>query len=288
MDLLQLKYFCDSAESQNFSQTARKYQVPPSGVSQSVKRLENELGTPLFERKNNKVILNRVGERFYAKVKQSLSLLEGAVCEVQENATGVGEELKLLVYTNRQLVTRVIGDFKRQHPNVSFVIHHKPDDVKDMYDLVISDDLSFCKEYDPELLLSEKIILATSREHPMARREIISAKELAGEGFIFMDTGSSLDRQSMEICHKIGFEPHVVIRTDDPSLIRKYVSLNLGVALVPEFSWRNLFDETVALRELGEYRRDTYLFWKKNAYRTRTVLAFAEALRCRLKEEQMD
>ena len=55
MDLLQLKYFCDSAESQNFSQTARKYQVPPSGVSQSVKRLENELGTPLFERKNNKV-----------------------------------------------------------------------------------------------------------------------------------------------------------------------------------------------------------------------------------------
>ena len=287
MDLLQLKYFCDSAESQNFSKTARKYQVPPSGVSQSVKRLENELGAPLFERKNNKVILNRVGERFYAKVKQSLSLLEGAVCEVQENAAGGGEELKLLVYTNRQLVTRVIGEFKRQNPKVSFVIHHKPDDVKDMYDLVISDDLSFCKEYEPELLLSEKIILATSCEHPMARKETISAKELSGEGFIFMDEGSSLDRQSREICHRLGFEPHVVIRTDDPSLIRKYVSLNLGVALVPEFSWRNLFDETVALRELGEYRRDTYLFWKKNAYRTRTVLSFAEALLRRLKEEQM-
>ena len=78
----------------------------------------------------------------------------------------------------------------------------------------------------------------------------------------------------------------MVIRTDDPSLIRKYVSLNLGVALVPEFSWRNLFDETVVLRDVGEHCRDTYLFWKKNAYRTRTALSFAESLRIQLSKEQ--
>lgn len=286
MDLLQLKYFCDSAESQNFSQTARKYQVPPSGVSQSVKRLETELGTPLFDRKNNKVILNRTGERFYAKVKQSLSLLESAVSEVQDVTAGDGEEIKLLVYTNRQLVTRVLGDFKRQYPSVSFVIHHKPDDVKDTYDLVISDDLSFCKEYDPELFLSEKIILATSCEHRLANKEQILGEDLAKEGFIFMDEGSSLYRHGREICHGLGFEPNVVIRTDDPSLIRKYVSLGLGVAFVPEFSWKNLFDDTVAFRSVGEYRRDTYLFWRKNAYHTRTVLGFAEALRTQLAAEQ--
>lgn len=286
MDLLQLKYFCDSAESQNFSQTARKYQVPPSGVSQSVKRLERELGTPLFDRKNNKVILNRTGERFYAKVKQSLTLLEGAVSEAQEKALLGGEELKLLVYTNRQLVTRVIGEFKAAHPNVSFVIHHKPDDVKDTYDLVISDDLSFCREYEPELFLSERIILALSSDHPLASKEKILTEDLAGEGFILMDEGSSLYRSSQKICRALGFDPHVVIRTDDPSLIRKYVSLGLGVAFVPEFSWKNLMDDTVALRALGDYRRDTYLFWKKNAYRTRTVLSFAELLRARLREER--
>ncbi|MBO5939317.1 MAG: LysR family transcriptional regulator [Clostridia bacterium] len=288
MDLLQLKYFCDSAESQNFSQTARKYQVPPSGVSQSVKRLESELGVPLFDRKNNKVVLNRTGERFYAKVKQSLSLLDQAVCEVQDESLEGGESIRLLVYTNRQLVTRVIGAFKSQHPNVSFVIHHKPDDIKDTYDLVISDDLSFCKEYDPELFLSERIILALSREHRLVREKKISAEELAKEGFIFMDEGSSLCRRAADICEELCFEPHVVIRTDDPSLIRTYVSLGLGVAFVPEFSWKNSLDETVALRSLGDYRRDTYLFWKKNAYRTRTVLAFAEALRTQLAEEQRD
>ncbi len=285
MDLLQLTYFCDAAETQNFSQTARKYQVPPSGVSQSVKRLETELGTTLFDRKNNKVMLNRAGERFYAKVKQSLELLENAVSEVQDTAACREEELKLLVYTNRQLVTRVLGEFKQTHPNVSFVIHHTPDDAKDSYDLVISDDLSFCRDYDPELFLSEEIVLATSRENPLATKEKILREELSREGFIFMDEGSSLYRHGKEICHDLQFEPHVIIRTDDPSLIRKYVSLNLGVALIPSFSWKTLWDENVVLRSLGDYRRDTYLFWKKNTYHTRAVLALAEALRNRLAEE---
>ena len=285
MDLLQLTYFCDAAETQNFSQTARKFRVPPSGISQSVKRLENELGTALFERKNNKIALNREGERFYAKVKQSLFLLESAVCEARDNTFWREEELRLLVCTNRQLVARVIGEFKKTNPQISFVIRHKIDEEDPAYDLVISDDLSFCKDYDPELLLSERILLAMSQEHSLANEETILTERLSEEGFIFMDEGSSLYRHAREICHDLCFEPRVILQTDDPSLIRKYVSLNFGISLVPEFSWKNLYDDSVTLRSVGDYRRQTYLFWKKNAYRTRAVEGFAKALRIRLFEE---
>jgi len=44
MELLQLKYFCYSAKTENFSKTAKKYMIPSSAVSQSIRRLENELG----------------------------------------------------------------------------------------------------------------------------------------------------------------------------------------------------------------------------------------------------
>ena len=286
MDLLQLTYFCDSAETQNFSQTARNFGVPPSGVSQSVKRLETELGTLLFERKNNKVTLNREGERFYAKVKQSLSLLESAVIEARDNTSWREEEIRRLVGTNRQRVARAIGAFKKENPKTSFVICHKMDEDKEEYDLVISDDLSFCKDYEPELLLSERILLAMSKENPLSEEVTVSAEKLSCEGFIFMDDGSSLSRYGKEICHTLQFEPRVILRTDDPSLIRKYVSLGLGISLIPEFSWKNLFEDSVVLRSIGEYRRDTYLFWKKNAYRTHAVQSFADALRNRLAEEQ--
>jgi len=51
MELLQLTYFCDAAVTQNFSKTAQKYNVPPSNISQSIKRLERELSAPLFDRR---------------------------------------------------------------------------------------------------------------------------------------------------------------------------------------------------------------------------------------------
>ena len=74
MELLQLLYFCDAAETQNFSGTARKYNVPTTGISQSIKRLEKELGVLLFDRTSNGISLNKRGKDFYVYI-QSLSRL---------------------------------------------------------------------------------------------------------------------------------------------------------------------------------------------------------------------
>ena len=61
MEMLQLRYFYESAKSQNFTITAQKYLVPVSAVSSSVKRLEKELGCQLFEREANRIRLNDSG-----------------------------------------------------------------------------------------------------------------------------------------------------------------------------------------------------------------------------------
>ena len=50
MELLQLQYFCNAAETENFSKTANNYNVPTSNISQCIRRLENELNTTLFDR----------------------------------------------------------------------------------------------------------------------------------------------------------------------------------------------------------------------------------------------
>ena len=71
MELLQLRYFFDSAKTENFSRTAEKYMVPPSSVSAAVKRLESELGVQLFDRTDNRILLNGNGKR----VQQSLCIV---------------------------------------------------------------------------------------------------------------------------------------------------------------------------------------------------------------------
>ena len=70
MELLQLKYFCHAAESENFSVTAKAFSIPASNISQTVKRLENELGTTLFTRNANRISLNAQGKEFYEAIKK--------------------------------------------------------------------------------------------------------------------------------------------------------------------------------------------------------------------------
>ena len=78
MELLQLKKFCHAAGSGSFSATAREFCVPPSDISQSVRRLEQELGAPLFTRHANAVKLNERGAEFARRAQEALALLEDA------------------------------------------------------------------------------------------------------------------------------------------------------------------------------------------------------------------
>ena len=63
MELLQLRYFYESALTESFAQTAEKYLVPATSVSAAVKRLEGELGCALFDRFANRIRLNGNGRR---------------------------------------------------------------------------------------------------------------------------------------------------------------------------------------------------------------------------------
>ena len=63
MELLQLRYFYECACYESISKTAERYMVPPSSVSVSIKRLEKELGCELFERKSNRLVLNKKGRK---------------------------------------------------------------------------------------------------------------------------------------------------------------------------------------------------------------------------------
>ena len=69
MEFLQLRYFMESAENESFSKAAEKYQVPATSVSAAIKRLERELGCPLFRRSYNSIALNEKGRLFLESVR---------------------------------------------------------------------------------------------------------------------------------------------------------------------------------------------------------------------------
>ncbi len=258
MELLQLRYFCDAAQTQNFSHTAKHFLVPTSNISQSVKRLERELGVELFEHRANKIILAESGRIFYDKVRLALDTLDEAKREAGKGGIGQNKEIKLLVFCNRRLIMDAIETFKKARPDVSFVIRHELEaDIE--YDLLISDKApyGYSQKFD---LAEDDILVAIGKDNPLAYKDPLLVSDLKNERFITMPRGRSLYTLTNSICLEAGFTPSISILTDDPSYIRKQVELGLGIAFIPSCSWKGLFSDKVVLRSIGSIKRKTYVF----------------------------
>ena len=281
MELLQLKKFCHAARSGNFSETAKAFGVPPSDISQSVRRLERELGAPLFTRRANAVVLNARGEAFAGQVQQALSLLEDAAAATADREDC--GEVHLCVNTNRRVVMAAAEKFRRQYPGVTVRAEFFADPAQRDFDLIVSAEDERLGSYNREKLLGEQMAVAVAAHSPYAHWDGADLAALRDTPFVTMGEGSSLHRLTGNLCRDAGFAPRIAVQSDDPYYVRRCVELGLGVAVVPLFSWQGQFSDAVALHPLP-FRRETYLYTKPGRYTPLCARAFAQTLRDMCKE----
>ena len=286
MELLQLKYFADASKTENFSVTARNFYVPPSAVSQTIKKLEKEVGVKLFDRKGNRVVLNENGRIMSKGIIDALGLLDSSLKKVKDREHKVAGEIRLLVLTNRRIVTSCIARFRQKHPEVQFTLCHDFS-MSDFgaFDLCIGELPKNTGGMITELLIREEVMLAMPDHHPMTQKEKIFLTDLRRERFIVLPKGSSLYQLTIKTCRTGGFEPEIAIQCDDPYYIRRYVGLGLGITLVPTFSWQGM--EHVTLREIDDIslKRDTYLYRDASRFLPYAAEQFWKELKTLCREE---
>ena len=246
MELLQLRYFCTVAELESVTAAAKRYLLPQPAMSITVKKLETELGRPLFDRVGNRIRLNDDGRRFYQYARQAIDLLDTAVTTFSDTDEPNGE-VRLLVQTNRFDVVRIVSEFQKLHPLVRFYVSHSYAASPEDFDLRV-----FVLHHPPEetdaiSVFHERMVLAVPDEHPLAVRTAVRISELRDECFILLPPGSGSRAVAMELCRKSGFTPQSVVECDDPHCRRKYIAAGLGVAFAPEHPSERLLDEAIRL-----------------------------------------
>lgn len=232
--------------------------VPVSSVSQSIKRLETELGCPLFERTANRVRLNETGKAFYQEVKRSLELLDGAVTSVRELQHR--KVIKVNAHLMRWPVMDAIEKFRHSHPDVKFETSYELSDTIGRYDILITDrelDTAYLKT----AILEEPLAIAFSNRF-FSVSDKPTAKELSSYPFITTMQGSSSYECLRRVGEGMGFHPHVVLQSADPFYVRSCVELGIGIAVVPEIAWRGRFTREMQVRRLEGYTRRVYTYRK--------------------------
>lgn len=260
MDLLQLRYFCAAAKTENFSRVAEQFYVPQSAVSRTISRLEKELGVSLFDRRGKRVMLNAKGRLFLRHVDEALTLLDNGVMQVSGKAK---ERISLTMLAGSRLMPPVLAGFHAQYPQVEISLMGEP--VGGTAACVLRH-LPVPEEWSYTPLLTEKLMLAVSRTHPLATRHSVTPEELQGEEFILFSKQKELRAVTDRAFDEIDLHPPIYFECDDVATFRGMVENGLGLALVPEYTWKTSPSDAVVLLPVEGLRvtRTLVLAWNKS------------------------
>jgi hypothetical protein len=127
VELQQLKYFAITAKYENMTMAAHELNIAQPAISQSIARLERELGVNLFIRQGRTIRLSPAGKY----LKQQIPELLGAFARVKNELVRIaGEEqthISLLIQSSSALVPEVLAAYRKLHPEIEFSLIYKAD-----------------------------------------------------------------------------------------------------------------------------------------------------------------
>jgi LysR family transcriptional activator of glutamate synthase operon len=265
MEMLQLRYFYDSAKYGSFKKTAEKYIVPQTSVSAAVKRLENELGQLLFDRTSNKIILNQNGKLLLKSLEEIFEKLDETV-SIITSAKSDKRIIKMLVCAIRGQITNKIIEYKTNHPEIDFKTVFDFDETNlSEYDIIIDEKSDKYPLYECTELFTADVRLYVAKNSPLYGKKL-TLKELKGEDFVSIGENNGLTKILISACKRVGFSPNFAVQSNDVSCTKRCVEAGVGIGLARVVRNRELRTDICYL-DVSDFNESQTLcvYYKKSA-----------------------
>ena len=190
MELQQLKYFKTVAQIGKISDAAEALFISAPALSTSIARLERELGISLFDRTNNRIILNQQGEIFLRYVNQVFTTLDYAKSELRQSLMLQGQHISFACVSTSQW-TDMITAFSQEHPHFTLsctnvkrtelAANGLP--VQHNFLFAAEEDIPafYAGELDRLMLFEDHPVVMVHKDHPMAAMESVSLADVIGQ-----------------------------------------------------------------------------------------------------------
>ncbi len=244
MDLKQLRYFNAVAETSHFGRAAERLHLAQPALSQSIRRLEAELGILLLSRTTRQVSLTPAGAFFHRETRRILADLDATVGGTKSIAQG-NRGLLRVGFTGTSAFTqlgRLSQMVRTALPGVVLEVQADlltPAQVERILDGRL--DLGVLRGPVTELgietrtLLQEPLVLALPAEHRLIPEPALKVIDLSGDDFVaYADTRSAVNEAVISTCRRGGFSPTIAHRAPGTAALLALVAAGLGIALVPE------------------------------------------------------
>ncbi|HEY4949417.1 MAG TPA: LysR substrate-binding domain-containing protein [Candidatus Acidoferrales bacterium] len=252
MEFHQLRYVCAIADTGNFSRAAERCQVAQPSLSQQVLKLEEELGTKLFDRLGRSIRLTEAGRAFIPRARTILEQMETARSSAADQNTDFRGSVAVGVIPTvaPYLIPSYAARFAKKYPDAKLRIVEETTSVlvEGLRDLSL--DVAILalplrhKELELFPIRTEPLFAALSTDHPRASAKALALKDLRGESFVMLRDGHCFRDLSIDTCTRARITPHIVFESGQFSSLLGMVAAGVGVSLVPEMA----IDRNIACR----------------------------------------
>lgn len=258
MELHQLRYFAAVARTGNFTRAATACHVSQPSLSQQIIKLEDEVGSPLFERRRDRAGLTLAGELLLRHATRVLSEIDEVGSRLREIRRMTRGRLRLGAIPTIApfLLPGPLARLKREHPGVEITLHeHVTAGLlaalqAGELDLVIASTVAPSDELTRWPLFQEPLLLALPTGHVLERGRDINVEDLHNERFIVLSDEHCLSTAVSSFCQQNDLSPNIICQGAQVQTVLAMVAAGLGVSLVPAMACRQSLPPGLSLRTL--------------------------------------
>ena len=244
-----------------FAKSAERLLVSQPAVTAQIKALQQQLGSPLFDRVGRRAVLNEAGRVVYEYASRVLQMTDELTAALKELQHGIAGRLRVGVSPAWQYtLARALGVFKRTHPRVepSLEVTFSSRVVEMVLDHSL--DLGFVgepprtQELTAQKIAEESLVIIAAPGHRFMGMSRIGVAALRGEPFVMREPGSAVRRRAETHLAQLDVVPEVMLEMSSDEAVKQAVmsgqelgitargavevelrAARLGVADVPEF-----------------------------------------------------
>lgn len=287
MEVFQLHYFVKLAEVLHFTQAAEACFVTQSGMSQQIKKLEEELGMPLFLRTGKKVQLTEAGFVFLQHAKRILDDVEIGKQAIDDLNELIGGELRIgVTYIFGLLVLPVVQDFAKRYPDLKIIVEYDSTEplkqklINNELDMVLvlsANDIPMPIQKIP--LFTSKLVMAVAKTNPLAKLESIPFLKVDEIPLILPSKGFSSREYLDNLFQEFNMKPKISIELNAIHALLKIIENSHWATIVTEKAIKD-WDTIKSIQLQGiDVERNAFILTVRNTYQKKAINLFIDAFK---------
>lgn len=268
LSMRDLQYIVAVANYQHFGRAASHCNVTQPALSSQIKKVEDLLGQPLFERNNRNVSITPIGQAVIHQAQVILDEGQKLLTLARSNHAVLSQSLRLgsIATLGPYLIPHLLAPLRKQYPQLQlFLSEGLTEDLvaklrAGTLDAVIASPTFDDRGLHTWPLFEEPLYLAVAKEHALATKSPLKASDLVPAEMLLLEDGHCLRDQALALCRANTRGNKQQFQATSLETLRHLVASGMGYTLMPLLAVKH----DVRLKNLLLYRS----FADKNMSRT--------------------